>query len=145
MGIRSRFKPKTVTRQKIEERGCEFPSMNPVWIGKEHRYLYMSVCVNPTENGPLQAIMKLDRESGERQLWSAAPTGFPGEPIFVPHPNGTKEDEGWVISLVYDAATHRSYVAIIDAQNINKVIAKLHLKHHIPHGFHGTWTSRVFT
>ena len=135
---------KTVTRRNIEERGCEFPSVNPIWIGKEHRYLYMSVCNSPTENGPLQAILKLDKESGEKQLWSAGSRGFPSEPIFVPSPNGIKEDDGWLISLVYDAATHRSYVIILDAQNLNKVIAKLHLEHHIPHGFHGSWTSKVF-
>ena len=46
---------KTVIRKKLEERGCEFPSVNPAWIGKENRYLYMSVCDSPTANGPLQS------------------------------------------------------------------------------------------
>ena len=134
----------TVNREKIEARGCEFPSVHPNWVGKEHRYLYMSACENPTENGPLQAVIKLDKKSGKKQLWSAAPKGFPGEPVFVPNPNGTKEDDGWIISLVYDAGIHRSYMIILDGQDLNRVIAKLYLRHHIPHGFHGTWTSEVF-
>ncbi|MEO0828608.1 MAG: carotenoid oxygenase family protein, partial [Cyanobacteria bacterium J06642_9] len=135
---------KTVNRRKVEGRGCEFPSVNPMWVGKEHRYLYMNACDSPTKNGPLQAILKLDKGSGQHQLWNPAPRGFAGEPIFVPRPNGIEEDDGWLISLVYDAASHRSYVVILDAQNLDQVIAKLYLDHHIPHGFHGTWTSKVF-
>jgi len=34
-----------------------------------------------TGNAPLQAILKIDLESVERQLWSAAPRGFVSEPI----------------------------------------------------------------
>lgn len=135
---------KTVTRHKILERGCEFPSIHPALTGKKHRYLYMNICDSPIENGPLQGIMKLDKESGEKQIWSGAPTGFPGEPIFVPDPNGTCEDQGWILSLVYDAAKHCSYLLILDGQNIQRIIAKLNLKHHIPHGFHGNWTELVF-
>lgn len=136
--------PKTVVHRKVIERGCEFPSVNPAWVGKEHRYVYMSACNSSAENGPLQAILKLDKETSDQQIWSVAPKGFAGEPIFVPRPHGTQEDDGWLISLVYDAATHHSYVTILDAQDLNQVIAKLHLKHHVPHGFHGNWTSKIF-
>ncbi|MGK7951094.1 MAG: carotenoid oxygenase family protein [Xenococcaceae cyanobacterium] len=135
---------KTVTRDRIETRNCEFPSVHPLWVGKEHRYLYMSVSYSEKQNGPLQAVMKLDKKSGEKQLWSATPREFPGEPIFIPHPSSTKEDDGWIVSLVYDAASHRSYLIILDARDITREIAKLHLKHHIPHGFHGSWTEQVF-
>ena len=135
---------KTVVREKIESRGCEFPSVHPQWVGKEHRYLYMNVTHSPNGNAPLQAIMKLDKKSGERQIWSAAPRGFAGEPVFVPRSGGNQEDDGWVISMVYDASVHGSYIVILKAQDLNQVVAKLHLSHHIPHGFHGTWTSEVF-
>lgn len=135
---------KTVVHRKVVERGCEFPSVHPHWVGKEHRYVYMSVCDSSDENGPLQAILKLDKESGDQQIWSVAPRAFPGEPIFVPRPNSSQEDDGWLLSLVFDAATNRSYLAILDAQDLNTVIAKLHLQHHIPHGFHGSWTPKVF-
>ena len=115
-----------------------------MWLGKKHRYLYLNACDSPTKSGPLQAIWKLDKKSAEQQFWSPAPRGFSGEPIFVPRTSGTQEDDGWVLSVVYDAAMHRSYLVILDAQNIKQVIAKLHLKHHIPHGFHGNWTPKVF-
>ncbi len=135
---------KTVTREKIEERGCDFPSVHPHLIGKKHRYLYMNVNRTPTENGPLQAVMKLDKESGEKQLWSPTLREFSGEPVFIPYPNGVEEDDGWLLSMVYDASIHRSYLIILNAQDITQEVAKLYLKHHVPHGFHGNWTSKVF-
>jgi all-trans-8'-apo-beta-carotenal 15,15'-oxygenase len=68
-----------------------------------------------------------------------------GEPIFIPRPNSQQEDEGWVIALVYDAEYHRSDVVILDAQDFSKgAIAKLHLKHHIPYGLHGSFTPETF-
>ncbi len=134
----------TVTRKKILENGCDFLSVNPHWVGKEHRYLYMSASPTPNEKGLLQTLIKLDKKSGEQKVWSASTREFPGEAVFVPHPDGVEEDDGWLISMVYDASLHRSYLIILDAKNISQSIAKLSLKHHIPHGFHGTWTSKVF-
>ena len=135
----------TVTREKVSEVSCEFPSVHPKWVGKEHRYLYMNITFTATGKGPLQAIMKLDKQSGETQIWGQDLNIFPGEPLFIPRPDGVAEDEGWLLSLVYDPAIHRSYLIILDAKNINQEIAKLSLTHHIPHGFHGTWTNQIFT
>ncbi len=134
----------TVTRKQLIERRCEFPSVHPNWVGQEHSYLYMNVNRTVGENGALQAIMKLDKKSGEKQIWSSTSNLFPGEPVFIPHPQGIAEDDGWIISMVYDGVQHQSYLIILDAKDITKEIGKLYLKHHIPHGFHGTWTPEVF-
>jgi all-trans-8'-apo-beta-carotenal 15,15'-oxygenase len=105
----------------------------------------MGAAHNPTGNEPLQALLKLDLTTGNRQLWSAAPAGYVSEPIFVPHPDASREDEGWVLALVYDSSRHRSDVVILDGRDFEKEpIARLHLKHHIPYGLHGSWTPTVF-
>lgn len=135
----------TVQRQMLEQRCCEFPFIHPVKMGQPHRYIYLGAAHAPQGNAPLQAIIKVDVTSDERQLWSAAPRGFVSEPVFVPHPQGKKEDEGWVIALVYDATYHRSDVVILDAQDLDRgPVARLHLKHHIPYELHGTWTPQCF-
>ncbi|BAY24956.1 Retinal pigment epithelial membrane protein [Calothrix sp. NIES-2100] len=135
----------TVERKLLESRCCEFPSINPANVGHQYRYLYIGAAHAETGNAPLQAILKIDLDSGEKQLWSAAPRGFMGEPIFVPRPGSEREDDGWLLALVYDAAHHRSDVVILDARDLNKgAIARLHLKHHIPYGLHGSFTSEVF-
>ncbi|WP_026732141.1 carotenoid oxygenase family protein [Fischerella sp. PCC 9605] len=136
---------KTVQRQLLESRCCEFPSVHPQKVGRPYRYFYIGAAHAPSGNAPLQAFLKIDLESGERQLWSAAPRGYASEPVFVRRPNSQNEDDGWVLALVYDAACDRSDVVILDARNFNQgPIARLHLKHHIPYGLHGNFTSEVF-
>ena len=134
-----------VEHKVLETRSCEFPHLNPQNVGRSYRYLYFGTTHNDTGNAPFQAILKLDHQTGEEQRWSAAPRGFVGEPIFVPRPNSTAEDDGWVLVLVYDAANHRSDLVILDARNLNQdPIARLHLNYHIPYGLHGNFTPEYF-
>jgi all-trans-8'-apo-beta-carotenal 15,15'-oxygenase len=135
----------TIDRQMLESRCCEFPTHNPNKVGRDYRYLYIGAAHNEVGNAPLQAIMKLDLHTGERQLHSFAPSGYVSEPIFVPKPNAVSEDAGWVLTLVYDGSKHRSTLAILDGENLaGDAIALLHLKHHIPYGLHGSWCDQVF-
>lgn len=136
----------TVERKLLESTCCEFPTLHPDRVGRDYRYLYFGAAHNNTgRNAPLQAIMKLDLQTGNREQHSFAPSGYVSEPIFVPKPNAEAEDRGWVLTLVYDGSQHRSTLAILDAQNLEaKAIALLHLKHHIPYGLHGSWCDRVF-
>jgi all-trans-8'-apo-beta-carotenal 15,15'-oxygenase len=135
---------KTVSRQLLEERCCEFPYVHPQHMGRPYRYLFMGAAHNPTGNAPLQAILKVDLETGERQLWSAAPHGYVSEPIFVPRPGSDREDDGWVLTMVYDASHHRSDIVILDGCDLNQgAVARLHLKHHIPYGLHGSWADNL--
>jgi all-trans-8'-apo-beta-carotenal 15,15'-oxygenase len=67
------------------------------------------------------------------------------EPIFVPRSEDSREDDGWVLTVVYDSSKHRSDVVILDGRDLNREpVARLHLKHHIPYGLHGSWTPNVF-
>jgi all-trans-8'-apo-beta-carotenal 15,15'-oxygenase len=134
-----------VQNHLIDTRPAEFPTIHPHHVGKSYRYLYTAAAHQATGNAPLQAIFKVDLESGKKQLWSAAPRGFMGEPIFVPRANSQQEDDGWIIALVYDAEHHRSHIVILDAEDCEKgAIAKLHLQHHIPYGLHGSFTPETF-
>jgi all-trans-8'-apo-beta-carotenal 15,15'-oxygenase len=141
----------SVARQVLETRPCEFPALHPAQVGQSYRYLYMGATHNCDRNAPLQAILKLDLQSGDRSLWSAAPRGFMSEPVFVPHPDVPQqplagmEDRGWLLAVVYDATDGCSDVVILDAQQIERgPIARLHLQHHIPYGLHGSFTTDYF-
>ncbi len=135
----------TVRRELIESRCCEFPSVHPEKVGREHRYLYMGATHADRGNAPLQAFEKVDLATGEKQLWSAAPHGYASEPNFVSRTRHGDEDDGWLLGLVYDSTHHRSDLVILDAKDLNKgLIARLHLKHHIPYGLHGNFVSDVF-
>ena len=136
----------TVEKKLLESRCCEFPTLHPDKVGRDYRYLFIGAAHNDTgRNAPLQGILKLDLPTGKQELHSFAGSGYVSEPIFVPKPNGTKEDAGWILTLVYDGSQHRSDLVILDGENMQgDAVAKLHLKHHIPYGLHGSWTDNVF-
>ncbi|MDA0867605.1 MAG: carotenoid oxygenase family protein [Cyanobacteria bacterium] len=135
----------TVTSDCLIDRSCEFPTLHPNRVGSDYRYLYIGAAHTATGNAPLQALLKRDLETGTEQLWSEAPRGFMGEPIFVPRPGGTVEDDGWVLCLNYNAARQCSDLIILDAQQIAAgPIARLKLRHHVPYGLHGSFVSDYF-
>ncbi len=137
------LRQQTVTRQLMESRYCEMPVVPPQKVGKPYRFLYVAAANRIIQgSGPLQAVMKIDFQSEERQEWSVAPRGFISEPVFVPRPGGSAEDDGWLLAVVYDSDRHRSDVVILDARNLTAgPMARLHLRHHVPHSFHGNFTS----
>ena len=134
----------TVERELLEARCCEFPVLHPQHVGRPYRYVYLGAADCPTGNAPLQGVIKLDLQTGERQLWSAAPRGFAGEPIFVPRPGGQTEDDGWLLLLTFNAEIERSELVILNAQDLSEPLAKLRLKHHVPYGLHGSFTPERF-
>lgn len=134
----------TVEKELVEPRCCEFPYAHPEKVGQPYRYLFMGTAHQPHGNAPLQAILKYDWETQERLVWSAAPSGFISEPIFVPKPDSEVEDEGWVLTLVYQGKKHTSELVVLDGKTLAEV-ARLGLKYHIPYGLHGSWVSEVFS
>jgi all-trans-8'-apo-beta-carotenal 15,15'-oxygenase len=60
--------------------------------------------------------------------------------MFVPRRGGAAEDDGWLLTMVYDASLDRSYLAVLDAREPGSPVkAKATFDHHIPPGFHGSW------
>jgi all-trans-8'-apo-beta-carotenal 15,15'-oxygenase len=134
-----------VTATTPIERCCEFPTLHPDRMGQPYRYLYIGAAHHAQGNAPLQALLKRDMTTGAEQVWSEAPRGFMGEPIFVPHPEATAEDQGWVLCLTYNAARRCSDVIILAGQDIAAgPIARLKLRHHVPYGLHGSFTPGYF-
>jgi all-trans-8'-apo-beta-carotenal 15,15'-oxygenase len=153
------LKHNRVERSLLESRCCEFPFVHPSRAGRPYRYVYLGAAHASQGNAPLQAILKADLRSGERQLWSAAPYGYVGEPIFVPRsnpassPNASSpkqpsledEDFGWLLTMVYNSEHQRSEIVILDAKDLTKKpVARLHLSHHVPYGLHGNFTATYF-
>jgi all-trans-8'-apo-beta-carotenal 15,15'-oxygenase len=128
----------TVATTRLSERCCEFAMVNPDREGLPCRFAWMAVAERETGNDPLQAIKKLDLQSGERRVWSAAPRGFVSEPLMVPRPGATAEDDGWVLCLVWNGARSASDLVILDAASLAEV-AVLELPLAVPHGLHGSF------
>ena len=73
------------------------------------------------------------------------------ESRFVPRANGASEDDGWILSYVFDESqlsedgecepNAKSELWIIDAKNMTDVVARVHLPQRVPYGLHGNWFS----
>ncbi|KAE8142838.1 9-cis-epoxycarotenoid dioxygenase [Aspergillus pseudotamarii] len=71
---------------------------------------------------------------------------------FVPRQGSVDEDDGWLLSFVFDesqldsagvaVSDARSELWIIDARSMQTVIARLVLPQRVPYGMHGNWFSR---
>ena len=134
-----------VTRTMLNPRCCEFPTLNPNHVGKAYQYLFIGVAKSQTENTPLQVIQKIDLKSDASEEWFAGPNRFIGEPLFIQKPNSITEDDGWILTLVYDGNDKHSELIILDGKDLNQgAIAQLKLKHHIPYGLHGCFTPEIF-
>lgn len=148
-GILKQFKinlaSKSVESNLIfDDCNCDFPTINSSYCASAYRYIYLNITHHLNKKGPLGEIIKIDKQTNNKQIWKPTERSFAGEPIFVPFPDAKNEDDGWLLVLVYDASIHRSYLSILDARDLTKQpLAKLNLKHHIPHGFHGNWTGEL--
>lgn len=100
--------------------------------GRPYTYVYG----NGSDGAPfLKRIVKVDVADGSVHTWEE-PEAWAGEPIFVPRPGGTEEDDGVLLSVVLDAHAGRSFLLVLDAATLQEQ-ARAHAPHHIPFGFHG--------
>ena len=127
--------------EQTDDLGGDFCRVNDDYDGARSRYRYMSAVTETDRRlGDFDAIAKYDDATGERQVWSAGPGGHVGESVFAPDPDGTGEDDGWLINAVYDSTNDRTDVCILDAHAVAAgPIARVHLPHRMPFGFHANW------
>lgn len=71
------------------------------------------------------------------------------EPRFVARHNGISEDDGWLLSYVFDESQldsagecilgATSELWIIDAQDMKSMVGRVYLPQRVPYGLHGNW------
>jgi carotenoid cleavage dioxygenase len=133
----------TVREERVDDRPAEFPRVADSVVGLKHRYGYMmAIPDNPDYSNPMGqtgAIVKYDRETGARTEYVLGRGRLPGEPVFVPADGGTAEDDGYLMTYVYDAESDSSEFIVLDAATMDQTpVASIGLPR-IPFGFHGNW------
>eukprot|EP00270_Netrium_digitus_P001624 TRINITY_DN11793_c0_g1_i2.p1 TRINITY_DN11793_c0_g1~~TRINITY_DN11793_c0_g1_i2.p1 ORF type:complete len:472 (-),score=104.81 TRINITY_DN11793_c0_g1_i2:576-1790(-) len=53
-----------------------------------------------------------------------------------------REDEGWVMGLVYEGAKQKTFLLVLDAKS-GSVVCRLYFKHHVPFGSHCSFSTDV--
>lgn len=85
------------------------------------------------------SLVKTDWETGKALEWYP-PNGetAPCEPIYVPRPGSTEEDDGCVLTIVMDRDGEHSILVCLDAQTMTEV-ARAHMPQTFSLAPHGTF------
>ena len=70
---------------------------------------------------------------------------LPAEPKFVARPGAITEDDGWLLTVMFDSDTQQSQLVILDARDLHKgPVALLQFAHVVPSSLHGCWSSTYY-
>ena len=137
---------RNVKRDVIDERFQEFPRVAGRVLNQKHRYGYTTALGSDINEWAFGETIKYDFDSGTSQIHDHGAGRGAGEPVFVSRSGATDEDDGWILTTVYDATTNRSDLVILDARDIAAPeVARIELPARIPHGFHGNWVRDSIT
>jgi len=57
-----------------------------------------------------------------------------------PDPEGSNEDDGWLVCFVSDRSTLQTELVMLDARDVAAApVARVKLPRRVPFGFHGSW------
>lgn len=131
----------TAALSPLWEHPVEFPRIDPRRCGRQHRFLWMVAHANAAASaqGPADRIVRFDTASGDVRWAHRDPGEYASEPVFVPRPNATAEDDGWALVKVYDSRSHRSAVVVLDGRDPSRELGRAWFDHHIPLTFHGAF------
>jgi carotenoid cleavage dioxygenase len=131
-----------VREEQIDDRPAEFPRVADSVVGLKHRFGYMMGMSSGSSDDPMStsgAILKYDRETGVRTAIELGRGCAPGEPVFAPAATARSEDDGYLMTYVYDARSDSSRFVIMDSRTMDRTpVASIELPR-IPSGFHGSW------
>jgi carotenoid cleavage dioxygenase len=129
-----------VTEQRLDDVPVEFPRIDAAVAGLPHRYGYCTRLGDRPEEPTFEGLIKYDLGRDESTRFDPGAHRSPGEPVFVRAADGRGEDEGWVLSVVYDAERDGSDLVILDATSFaGPPVATVRLPARVPFGFHGSW------
>ncbi|KAI0105846.1 carotenoid oxygenase [Daldinia grandis] len=96
-------------------------------------------------------VMQSTNENDPVKLFQMPQGWFAQEPRFVPRANPATEDDGWLLTYVFDESQLDdkgecqddaiSELWIINAINMRDIVARIRLPQRVPYGLHGTWFS----
>lgn len=116
-------------------RGKKDPSVRPV-----------SGCV---DSRSVSEVLKSTDSNDPIQIFKLPPGHYAQEPRFVARANSTREDDGWLLTYIFDEAQLNgdgecptdacSELWIIDAADMKTVVAKIQLPQRVTYGLHGSF------
>lgn len=126
--------------EALDDRPGDFPRVNDDYACGRHRFGYVSWWSSEVNGIDFDALIKYDLDAGTSESYTWGPGHAVGEFSFAPDPDGTAEDDGWLVNFVTDRATRDSEFVVLDARDVAAgPIARVPMPRRVPAGFHGNW------
>jgi carotenoid cleavage dioxygenase-like enzyme len=128
-----------VSEERLDDTFVEFPRIDPAVAGLPHRYGYCT-SLDALDTRTPMGLVKYDLDRDEAVRFDPGEHRSAGEAVFVRAADGHGEDEGWVLTVVYDATRDASDLVILDGTSFaGPPVATIQLPARVPFGFHGSW------
>ena len=128
-----------VKEEPLDDRSIEFPRIDPRREGLRNRFGY-AISTDASDGIAAEQLVKYDLDRKTSEIHDFGKGRSPSEALFVPAAPEAAEDEGFLLTYVYDADRNSSDFVILDAQNVTtEPLAVVPLPQRVPMGFHGNW------
>ena len=130
----------TVKDEQFDDVAGEFPRVNDRYLTRKTRYGYNCPARGWDFDFDFHGVVKYDHETGGSTAHYYGATQVSGEHAFAPDPDGSAEDDGWLLSFVTDRETEQSELMVLDARDVEAgPVARVQMKARVPIGFHANW------
>jgi len=132
---------------RISDFATEFPRVNDRLEARATRFVYVPQLTGTLTRGPhpsatFNAISKVDTETGATRTHDLGER-VAGEPVFIPKPGASAEDDGYLAVFATDPAAMTSDLVLLDAADVSREpVAVIRMPQRVPQGLHGTWVGR---
>lgn len=128
----------TTAREEALPGRFELPQINPTVAARgQARYVWGATTADSTPGEFFNRTLKLDHQTGHITQ-AGNDDALALEPLFVPNPNGTAEDDGVLLVHTLADGDPGSRIRVLDAATLAER-AVIEVPHVIPFGFHGAW------
>ncbi|KAF2179970.1 isoeugenol monooxygenase [Zopfia rhizophila CBS 207.26] len=127
----------------------EFPSIDDRFVSRAQKYIFCGVtipdAVTPDGKslvglGALNALAKVDCQTGKAEICHVGPDTIVQEPVFAPRSKDAVEGDGFVICLVNRLDKMASDLIVVDTRSFaDGPMAVVNLPFRLRQGLHGNW------
>ncbi|MGB3192148.1 MAG: carotenoid oxygenase family protein [Limnoraphis sp.] len=140
---------KTAKHEPLDDRVVDFPTFDFRKTGQSYRFGYtphidVELVAQKQIPNYFSELIQYDLERKVSHVHRFKPGRYCGEASFIPKQGQEAEDQGYVVTFVFDENTATSSLVILDPANFaSEPLAEIHLPVRVPSGFHGNWISSI--
>lgn len=125
----------------------DFPVVPARMVGRKTKYCYTATMKLGVNQPLFDGICKVNLsasgpETSVAGKLSHGDSRYGGEAYFVPRKGGKKEDDGYLMTYVWDEKLHQSEFVVYSAESMSpEPVVRIALPQRVPYGFHSLWVA----